>query len=100
MTEQVPISASKLTSSRSSCSIRPITEPMIEARRSEMLCLIEMQLSPAPVEQQEDLSDPKHERDFVDVVILCDTVWKMGGEKGVNISGIGPHGPSLAEFQA
>lgn len=32
--------------------------------------------------------------------MLCDPVWKMGGEKGVNISGIGPHGPSLAEYQA
>lgn len=59
-----------------------------------------MQLSPAAVEQREGLSDPKHERDFMDVVMLCDTVWKMGGEKGVNISGIGPHGPSLAEYQA
>lgn len=58
-----------------------------------------MQLSPAAVEQQEGLSDPKHERDFMNVVMLCDTVWKMGGEKGVNISGIGPHGPSLAEYQ-
>lgn len=59
-----------------------------------------MQLSPAAVEQREGLSDPKHERDVMDVVMLCDTVWKMGGEKGVNISGIGPHGPSLAEYQA
>lgn len=59
-----------------------------------------MQLSPAAVEQQEGLSDPKHERDFMDVVMLCDIVWKMGGEKGVNISGIGPHGPLLAEYQA
>lgn len=77
---------------------------MIEARRSETLRLIKKknaQLSPAPVEQQDGLSDPKHEGDLVDVVILCDTLWKMRGEKkGVNISGIGPHGPSLAEFRA
>lgn len=59
-----------------------------------------MQLSPAAAEQQEGLSDPKHERDFMDVLTLCDTVWKIGGEKGVDISGIGPHGPSLAEYQA
>lgn len=49
-----------------------------------------MPLSPAAVE-------PKHKRDFINVIIPCDTVWKMEG--GVNIIGIGPHGPSFAEYQ-
>lgn len=60
---------------------------------------MKMQLSPAAVEQEEGLSDPKHKRDFINIIIPCDTVWKMEGVR-VNIIGIGPHGASFAEYQA
>lgn len=38
----------------------------------------------------------------MDVITPRDTIWKMGGlgGLGVNIIGIGPHEPLLAEYQA
>lgn len=99
VTEQV-WSASKLSSSCSSCSIRPAgwADDWTQAWRD--ISLIKNAAQPNRCGAAGRSVTPK----TWEGVHGCNhPLWyclEYGGEGGVNISGIGPHGPSLAEYQA